>query len=260
MKSPLNTICSKAFGLLAVVLLVAPASMQAASINYGSFVGTSVTYQNVTEFSTTDPVPLFGAPTLIGNTLDFNPTFTSFSSGAGSDQTDGQLNFLIKANTGSTIPSVMFSEAGDFTLTGVGTATTLASVSATFFIDIYAVDGVALAVPLFSTASMTFTPTAGVFDRVTYPGASAVIWSGSFSFDVNAALTGAGISYINGATEISVALDNILTTQSELGTTARISKKDFKGLGITVPVPEPSILALSLCGAGLIFARRRLVR
>lgn len=259
MKSSFRAIRSF-LGLLGAVLLATPATY-GASINYGNFIGTAVTYQSVTESSPTDAVPLFGTPTLIGNTLDFNPTFTSFATGGASDQTDGQLNFRITANPGFAIPTVMFSEAGDFTLTGAGTAATLASVSATFFIDIYAVDGVTLGAPLLTTASMTFSPASGTFDRLAFPGAGATIWSGSFNFDINAALAGANIPFVNGATEISVVLDNILTTSSENGTSARISKKDFKGVGITVPVvPEPSILALTLCGAGLMFARRRSAR
>lgn len=245
-------------GLFAALLAV-PA-IQAATTNYGTFVGTSVTY-DVSEFAITDPLPLFGAPTLIGNTLDFNPTFSSFAAGGASDQTDGQLNLLIKANAGNAIPSVLFSEQGDFTFTGLGgTANTYASVSALFNIDVYKVDGIALVTPLNLVAQMTFAPSAsGFFDKVTFPNPPGThFWSGSFNFDVNAALTTAGIVYTSGATEISVSLDNILETQSELGTSARISKKDFKGLGITVPsVPEPSIFALTLCGAGWLLARRR---
>ena len=44
-----------------------------AAINYGSFMGTDVTYVDVTESSATDPVPLFGAPSVSGNSIDFNP-------------------------------------------------------------------------------------------------------------------------------------------------------------------------------------------
>ena len=45
-----------------------------AQINYGSHMGTHVTYVNVTEDSGEDePLPLFGAPTVTGNSIDFNP-------------------------------------------------------------------------------------------------------------------------------------------------------------------------------------------
>lgn len=232
-----------------------------ASTNYGTFTGTTVTFQDVTEWSPTgDALPLYGMPTLIGNTLDFTPSFFSSAANGASDSTDGTLSFLLKANANSAISSVLFSERGDFTFSGAGgTANTYVSVTATFFIDIYKVDGFSLATPIQLVEMATFSPNPlGVFDKVTFPNPpSTRLWSGSLNVDVNNALTLAGISFLNGATEISFELDNVLVAQSENGTTATITKKDFKGFGVTVnQIPEPSALVLAICGAGLMIARR----
>lgn len=247
------------FAVLAVILTVGAASARAAySTNYGNFFGSTVAYYGVSEATVTDNTALFHQPTISGNTLDFNPLgFGAFASGAGGyDFTDGQLDLTIKANTGNVIPTIQFSENGDFSLAGAGTSATFVDVSATFFIDVIAVDGLSIT-PLSTQAAMTFSPvTTGTMTLPGYPGGGQ-FWSGAFSFDVNAFLTANNISFNSGATEIKVTLDNTLYAFSEAGTVALIAKKDFKGLGITVPqVPEPTTFVLMLCGAGLLLARR----
>jgi hypothetical protein len=203
---------------------------------------------------------LFGTPTIAGNTLDFNPVgFGAFSTGPANAFTDGQLDLTIIATAGNIIPNIVFSERGDFSLLGLGSAATYVDVSATFFIDVVEVDGISIN-PLSTTASMTFAPVAnGTMTLPGFPG-SGQFWSGSLNFNVNAFLLANSVSFVNGATEIKVTLDNTLAAYSENGTTAFIAKKDFKGLGITVPeVPEPSTLTLLLAGAGLLALRSRRV-
>lgn len=238
-------------------LAIAP--VQAAT-NYGTFTGTTVTFQDVTEWSPSgDPLPLYGMPTIVGNTLDFTPSFFTSASNGASDMTDGTLSFLLKAKPGNAISSVLFSERGDFTFAGIGGANTFVSVTATFFIDIYKVDGIALATPLQLTELATFSPNAlGIFDKATYPTPPTRIWTGSLNLNVNNALTLAGVPFISGATEISFELDNVLVAQSDNGTTATITKKDFKGFGITVnEVPEPTTSALVLLGGAVLLGRLR---
>lgn len=240
---------------------IAVATSQAAT-NYGTFVGSTVTFQDVTEWSPSgDPLPLYGAPTIVGNTLDFTPSFFTSASNGASDTTDGTLSLLLKANPGNAISSVLFSERGDFTFAGIGGANTFVSVTATFFIDIYKVDGIALATPLQLTEFATFSPNAlGIFDKATYPTPPTKIWTGSLNLNVNNALTLAGISFVSGATEISFELDNILVAQSDVGTTATITKKDFKGFGITVnEIPEPATFTLVLLGGAAMLGRMRKV-
>jgi len=248
-------------GVVAIALsLCAIANTHASySTNYGNFFGTTVSYFGVAEATTTESTSLFKQPTISGNTLDFNPLgFGAFASGLGGfDFTDGQLDLTVKANAGNAIPTIQFSEQGDFSLVGAGTAATFVDVSATFFIDIIKVDGVAIT-PLSTTAAMSFSPVAtGTMTLPGYPGGGQ-FWSGAFSFDVNAFLTANNISYLSGATEIKVTLDNTLYAFSEAGTAAFIAKKDFKGLGITVPeVPEPTILTMALCGGAAMLIRSR---
>jgi hypothetical protein len=242
------------------VSLGAVANTEAAySTNYGNFFGSTVSYYGVSEATLTETNALFRQPTISGNTLDFNPLgFGAFASCAGGfDFTDGQLDLTIKANAGNAIPTIQFSEQGDFSLIGVGTAATTVDVSATFFIDIINVDGVGIG-SLSTSATMTFSPVAsGTMTLPGYPG-SGQLWSGVFSFDVNAFLTANSIPYLSGATEIKVTLDNTLYAFSEAGTAAFIAKKDFKGLGITVPeVPEPTILTMVLCGGAAMLIRRK---
>ena len=89
--------------ILSVSVLSGP--VLSAQINYGSHMGTHVTYVNVTEDSGADePLPLFGPPTVTGNSIDFNPTgFDATSSDVDSDITDSNLVFMVTAKSGSRI-------------------------------------------------------------------------------------------------------------------------------------------------------------
>ena len=228
--------------------------------NYGNFVGINVTYTQVTEDSVTDPGPLFGAPTVAGDTLDFNPvSFGSSSTGAsGVDTTDGALTFGIEAKPNHVFNQVNFSEAGDFSLLGFGGTGTYASVRANFFIDILEVDDVLVNIPQIVT-SMTFMPSGGDWDLLN-DGPGPLVegtWSGSISVDLTQALIDAGIPFVNGVTLASVTLDNKLLTLSEDGTSATIAKKDFKGLAVTAVVPEPSTALLLGLGLAVLARSRR---
>lgn len=228
---------------------------QSASIDHGDFAADTVNYLGVIESSITDPVPLFGAPTVSGNTLDFDPKgFAADSQGvAPPDITDGQLNFTIQALDGYGIPALTFSERGDFTLAGIGTANTYASVAAAFFVDIVDVDGVALPTPIQLNANMVFTPNAsGKFELPTDEG-SGVIWTGDLNLDLNAALVGNAVAFDLGATLVKVSMDNTLVAQSEEASRAFIAKKDVKGFSVTSAlIPEPTSTALILLGSLLL--------
>ena len=227
------------------------------AIDYGDFAGLSVSYLGVEETSATDTPPLFGAPSVIGNTLDFDPKgYGATSSGGGApDITDGQLNFGVQANEGYGISSLQISEAGDYTVVGLGTTDTYASVGVPIFVDIVEVDGVAIN-PVQLQPIVTFTPNAsGKFELPTDAGV-AVIWKGSVSLDLNAALSNAGVPFHLGATALNVVLDNTLTAQSEAAATSFIAKKDFKVGAVTI-VPEPTSLALALLGSLLLVPAMR---
>jgi hypothetical protein len=225
--------------------------------NYGNFAGTTVTFVNVSETTITENNPLYRQPTVAANTLDFNPQgFGAFASGGGLDLTDGQLTLTILANNGSAIPTLNFWEAGDYSLIGSGTTNTYVDVTANYFINITKVDGVGIT-PINIMGTMSFNPVGtGTFTLPSNPG-NGNLWNGMISVDINNALALANVPYLFGATEVQFNFDNVLTARSESGSISIIQKKDFQGsVGISVIVPEPSILAMTLCGAGLLIARR----
>lgn len=251
-------------GIISSALLFASIGFQAKaalfSTNYGNFAGSTVTFENVSESSITETNALFQMPYVSVNTLGFNPQgFGAFAQFGGADFTDGQLNLTMKSMASHHIQQINFAEQGDFSLFGLGTANTFVDVSASFFITVKKVDGNAI-VPFTVTSSMTFAPLpSGTFNLPTYPGGGQ-LWSGTFNFDVNAALISHSIPFLNGATEIDVALDNTLYAFSEPNTVAFITKKHFDGLGITVydpAVPEPATAALTLIGTAFVLRRRR---
>lgn len=245
------TITAALGGLL---LLTAPVS--AAATNHGDFAGVTVMYRQVTEDSATDPGPLFGAPTVAGDSLDFNPTgFVSSSSAGSIDSTIGVLDFTIEAMFANVISDIQFREAGDYTIFGAGDNGTSATVSAAVFINIVEVDGLSVT-PINFNTNMVFTPSAGDYKLADDGAGFGVIWEGVLDIDVNQVLIDAGVSFNFGATEVKVILNNILATTSQAGSSSEIQKKDFQGLGVTA-IPEPASLALLGMGAALIATRRR---
>ena len=243
---------------------------QAAQINYGTHSGTHVNFVNVTEDSgASEPLPLFGAPTVTGNSVDFNPVgFDASSSGAGSDITVSNLVFSVTAKTGSRIDSITLNESGDATLAGnvaPGTMGTAAAVFSSGVLDIHEVDFVGInhiSVPF----AMTFSPSGGTYFLGTDGGGPIfnTQWSGSVTLDIDAILTANGIT--GDATRISIDLNNSLAAVSQTGTSAIVEKKDFGGLTIRVAapagaipaiIPEPASLTLAAAGLLAMLARRR---
>jgi hypothetical protein len=243
---------------------------EAAQINYGTYSGTHVNYVNVTEDSgASEALPLFGPPTVTGNSIDFNPIgFDASSSGAGSDLTVSNLVFQITAKSGSRIDTVTMSEGGDVTLAGnvaPGSMGTAAAVFASGVLDIHEVDFVGInhiSVPF----SMTFNPSGGTYFLGTDGGGGPIFntqWTGSVTLDIDAILTANGIA--GDATKVSIDLNNSLAAVSQTGTSAVIEKKDFGGLTIHVagstaipgPIPEPASLMLAGVGVMGLLRRRR---
>jgi hypothetical protein len=249
--------------ILAAVIGGLPYAAFGAPISYGSFTGTTVDYNNVTEDTTTgDSLPLFGTPVVSANSIDFNPVgFDAETSGAGgSDDTGARLTFAIQAHTGSAISNITFSEAGDTTLGGAGTDLTSTRVTAAGTLTINAVDG-APVTPIVRPIALTFTPSGGDYGLTSDGGGLPIFhtqWTGSAAVNVAQILTSAGVAYSLGATNVSIDLVNSLEARSQAGTSALINKNDFGGISITVNIPEPASGVLLAAGlAGLLITGRR---
>jgi hypothetical protein len=239
------------------VVAVAGSVASAAPISYGNLTGTTVSYLGITEDQSTEnpalQIPLFGAPTISGNSMRFSPTsFGANSVNGVPDITDGTLTTTIQSTAGNFIPTIQFSESGDYTLLGSGTANTRVWVGLAYFVDVLEVNGAPVTVPTLS-GSGVFAPLSGDYNLVN-PGPTFLgLWTGGANIDVSAHLAANNIS--GQATRVRVTVDNQLVAVSEAGTVAFIKKKEIGGVAITV-IPSPASLALVGLG-GLVAARRR---
>jgi hypothetical protein len=252
-----------ALALAALVALGSGNLLHAASINYGTFnlPADGITYQNVTESSGTDGVPLYGPPDPFSIGLDFDPAnFVSTSSGGTPDVTDGQLNFAILGlsnPSGSVgVSSVKLFEAGDYTLAGAGGLGTSVSAGAIMRATVTQINGVAV-------APINLTPVNASFSD-SLPGAVVVApWSLGVTLDVAAQLAGLGFGPDEVATKVEISVNNALVSTSEVNSLSFIAKKEFQ-IDLTPDtvgdpfIPEPSTLVLTSLVLGLASMRGRL--
>jgi hypothetical protein len=232
-----------------------PALVSANTINYGDKVGITMVYSNVQETSLSggDTAPLYGAPTLSGDSLVFlNMTFSSQASNGASDITDGKLDTDIasKNNPSYYIDHLLLQEFGDTTLAGSGTPSTYSSAANSIFITVLELDNTPLVFPVFITTNMPMSD-GGMWTLP--PPITGKQWTGAINLDITGILQGLG--YSGHATLLHLTTDNTLATGSELDTEAFIAKK-AEGLSVTAIVPEPSALSLVVLGGAFLVARR----
>jgi hypothetical protein len=243
----------------ALVCIATVPVAQAATINHGNFPAVTVDYLDVTEASSTDPVPLFGSPMTFGDQLRFfepgaaTPSlgFGANAAGGSGDVTDGFLSFGMTARPLWGITNLNISESGDYSMGALPPS--LAQVTANLVVEsvrIDAVDNVALVNPILLSGISTVT--------YTHPPDSPVaFWSNSLDFDLNAALDAEGLSYVLGATALTVRLNDTLIALSQPGSAANIVKKNFRITPETELIPEPTTLGMALMGLALIAVSRR---
>jgi len=221
----------------AVALAISVGSPTLAAVIYpGPFVGSDITYTDVTEasaFPLDDPEPLFGAPTVSGNTLDFNPSAGAFASSAPPpDVTDGALRFVVSSNSELDLASLLFTERGDFAFTGVTPGGEFVSAQ----LQVTVLD---------ENEDVLVDDDVSFFELFDAPTNEIGPWALSLNIDIP-----------DGHDTVIVELDNVLTASSTTGNTASIRKKDFD---VTFNViPEPATAGIfGLAAFGLLTRRRR---
>lgn len=245
------------------ILLAALASTgYATPVDYGTFIGRTVIFQDVTDGSLAHLTPLFGAPItpISGDSLWFAPSSFGASAGQGKTQTTaGTLSMLIAAMPGHDIDSITITEQGDYTLAGAKkSAGTYVSVVGTVVLTVLNVDGQPIS-PMAVTMSLVYAPSSGDFNL--RDDAKNGPWAGSTSIDVDRILAEANIH--GEVTLLSLSLENILTAVSETGTSVLIKKKGVGNTGLTgisvvgPTVPEPLTCVSFLALTGLLAWSRR---
>lgn len=242
-------------------LLLSVTAAQAATMNWGDIADPAgdVMFLQVEEDSGAGSPLLFGQPSASGNQLVYNPTgFQSQSSGGGADLVDSTSTSTIMANDGKVINNILFSEFGDYTLSGLTGGQAQATVGAAFFYTVLEVDGSPVTLAT-ETASMQVTTgssaNGGEYNRPGDDG-TAIPWTGSVMIDIDAYLAGEGID--GSATKVRLRFDNTLSTAADSVSNAFIKKKESGGVIITTNVPEPtSALLLLVAGLGAMTARKK---
>lgn len=254
-KLPLNHI---SFLCLTALALVAAPAAHGATINYGNFnvPPAGISFNNVTESSGTDPVPLYGPPDPFVVGLDFDPTsFVATANGGASDVTDGQLNFtiagLVNQNGYVGIDVVNLFEAGDFSLAGSGTAATQALAGAIIRATVTQINGLPVSPINLAPANASVG-----FNLVANPGIVQP-WSLGIGYNITNQLAPGQL-----ATRVEISIDNSLIALSQAGSLAFIAKKDFR-INLTPEtvgqpfVPEPGTLLLAGLASVIGLAWRR---
>lgn len=218
---------------VAVGALILSQSVADASINYGDFSLDGGSILDLTESSATDPLPLFGAPITVGDSLSFSTgPFAAAQAGIGSDITAGQLSFIIQADPGLFIESISLDEIGDYLSLG-GTAVVTA--------------GGTLVATILDPLTGGFVSEPITFDQA-FPliGTGSGIWTGESTVDIS--------NYQ--ATRVRIDLDNsLIASANHPADAAFIDKKAMTVNVDFAEIPEPATLALM--GLGLFAITRR---
>jgi hypothetical protein len=240
---------------------------------YGDFIGTNFDFLDTKETVQTaddDPNPLFGAPSLSGDSLLFSPTsFIADSfNGVGFsdfDQTHSLLNATIMSTSTFDIEHIILNEGGDITLSDIlGGSSSVTQVQAFMSGTVQIVEssnnGDIGSIITFGGNTDDFQAFFNIgngIDNTTLKKSlqptGAFSWTGTVDIDV--------ASLYPGATKVELQWDNILYANSDAGTSSLIQKKaGSTGIVVTGAVPEPGaalLFSVSLVIAGLAARRRR---
>lgn len=245
----------------ALCALIAGQCALAAPINYGDFQdfadGGVVLYTDVTESSATSAVPLYDAPDIDINLLDFDPVGFGASAGGANPSpflVDGQLNFGFETLPGTGIDSFTFSEGGDYSFIG-----SPASVGFGIFakITVTEVNGIALA------PEDQFAVIGSNSNSVNAVGGFSFNnpWNLGLLVELGPALAANGFAAGSFVTAGEVVINDTLGASAGTDASAFIAKKDFKvtpggRLDPDNVIPEPTTALLAIVGLGALAARR----
>ncbi|MEM9184869.1 MAG: hypothetical protein AAGB00_00060 [Planctomycetota bacterium] len=245
----------RASAAAALIVASGVAPLHAGSISYGDFSDTppgAVLYTGVSE--TSAAAPIFGPPTAIASTIDWNPgdfPASQFSASAGdgaTDSIDGQLNFELTTLPGAGITSLLIEESGDFDLFGGGSAATQVGVGLFVEVEVLAVDR-APVFDLIGQAKIDVSASADAFFNLIADGPGlGTPWENALIVDLGAALSSAGITFTEGVTSASVTIKNSLVAIAEPLNEAEIVKTNFtvtpSGALSPMAIPEPPAAGL----------------
>jgi len=223
--------------------------------------GDHVQFVDVIESSLTDPVPLYGTPTISGDTLLPAPRdFGSFASAGGVDPTIAKLSTTIEALPGTHLLGIRWSQFGDVALGGLGTADTSVTINAPVFLRIDEINGSPVS-GLSFTANVAFSNLdgsnpGGQWNLADDGPLAGEVFRGDLDVDLGALLAGEGLS--GSVTKLYFSVDNVLSAQSESGTYAYIMNTQMSGIEVLTSTPEPSTVVMTLiAAAGMAFWIRR---
>jgi hypothetical protein len=245
----MSTPLSRFLAVVAAVAFLFPsASTHAAMMNYGTFVGDTVTFVDVTE-SNLDADLHYQSFSVPDDTLLFDPTGfgVQVSPGPGTGFIDSELEMMIVAHPGFGLISLSFAEEGDYTLAGRGEV----AVGVPLFWEIVEVDG-SMITPILGS---------GQADFISTTEGTGEIWRVDFGLDL--AIELATAEETRGeigthVTKMNLRFDNSLSAEADDDqSVAFIKKKQIEGLHVhTEPVPEPASLAMLVIGVCSLIWRR----
>jgi hypothetical protein len=263
--------------VLACVAMLAMTSIARATIfnSFGTVVGTNATFTGgERDRWTVDPAPpaatwLFGTPVISGGSnLLFTPNpavtpkpldFTVLSPDTQSYE-DGALSVTISpTNPAGNIALMSISEGGGYFLQNAAANSSAVAALNILGLVITQVDNGATAIPLggigvaynesFSNVvgngNFTILPTG-----IVYQGNGLLatgIWSGNANFNVAGALA-AVLGPGHRATQLELALDDIVSVNFQPGAVVSIDKKSFLIATSQNPVPEPASIVMGVLG------------